>query len=155
MRNKPHTFTWMYKITNYFLPFLGEHAGDGAEVWGAEGAPLEAADEEAAGELGADGADPRPGLGCGPPAQRGHRQGRHHGGPGRDGPRGVPQAGQFVSSILMCRLILKLSILDVCFIMTLFKFKQYNIHRVRPRPSSRSRQMPGQDSEHEQNEGDI
>ena len=32
---------------------------------------------------------------------------------------------------------------------------KYNIHRARPCPSSHSRQMAGQDTEYEQNAGDI
>ena len=32
---------------------------------------------------------------------------------------------------------------------------KYNIHRRRPGPLSHSRQMAGQDTEYEQNEGDI
>ena len=84
----PHT------AANGRLPFLDKHAGDRAEVGGAEGPALEAADEAPARELGAVGADPGSDLGRGPAEKRDGGEGRAAGGPGRDGAGGVPQTGQ-------------------------------------------------------------
>ena len=86
-----------HKLWSMYCSSTGEYDHHGAEVGGSERASLEAAHEGPSGSL----ATARPHLGSSvgrrPSKERDDRQGRHQGGPGRNGSGGVLENGKGIN----------------------------------------------------------